>query len=99
MKDQRKPSELETRQKEKGDAEDARRLASEQDRKKAYLAREQAIQQAADSRHSEQAGKRAGEEADRLAREETRKKTYSAREKDMAEAHEARRMKDKGQTP
>jgi hypothetical protein len=99
MGDQQKRSKQETGQKEKDDAEKARRVAKEQERKNAYLAKELAIQKASDSRHSKQAGKRADEETDRLAREETRKKAYSAKEEDIAEAHEARKLRDKEQPP
>jgi hypothetical protein len=95
MKEQERRPKQETGQKESLDGGEARRVAEGQQRKKAYLAKEQTIQQASDSRHAKQAGKRADEEADRLAREEQRKKAYSAKEKNMAEAHEARRLRDK----
>ena len=97
MKDREGQPEQGTGHKERLDEEDARRVAEGQERKKAYLAREQTIQKASDSRHSKEAAKRADKETDRLAREETRKKAYSAKEKNMAEAHKARRLRDKEQ--
>jgi hypothetical protein len=99
MKDRKRQPEQEAGEKERLDEEVARRVAEEQGRKKAYMAKEQTIQRASDSRHSKQAGKRAVEETDRLAREEARKKAYSAKERDMADAHEARRLRDKEHPP
>jgi hypothetical protein len=86
-------------QKEKRDAEDAQRLAKEQERKKAYLAREQAIEKASQSRHVERAEKRASEEAGQLVRDEARKKAYSDKETAMAEARESKKLRDKKQPP
>lgn len=97
MSDQQNKPGKETTSKEKHAAEEALRAAKEQERKKAYLAKEQAIQKASDSRRTEQAAKRATEESDRLAREETRKRAYSAKEKGTAEASEARKLKGKEQ--
>ena len=84
-------------QKEKRDVEEAQRLAKEQERKKAYVAKEQATEQASQSRQVERAEKRATEEAGQLARDEARKKAYSARETAMAEAREAKKLRDKKQ--
>lgn len=86
-------------QKEKRDAEQALRLAKELERKKAYLAREQAIDKASQSKQSERAEKRATEEGAQLARDEARRKAYSARETAMAEARESKKLRDKKQTP
>lgn len=86
-------------QKEKRDAEQAQRQAKEQERKKAYLAKEQSIEKASQSRQAAQGEKRAAEEAVQLARGEARKKAYSDRETAMAEARESKKLKDKKQTP
>ena len=99
MKDQGEPSEKETRRKEKLNVEEAETAARDQERRKASLAREQAIEKASDSRHTQRAEKRAAEEAEQLAREQARKKAYDAREKDAAEAQQARKLRDKEQSP
>jgi len=74
-------------------------LAKEQVRKKAYLAREQAIEEAQKERGAKRSEKRANEEIDQLARDQARRETYLAREKAIAEAQEARRLKAKKQPP
>ncbi len=82
---------------DKKSVEETKRAAREQERKKAYMAKEQAMAMAADSRKSGQAGARATEETARLAWEQARKEAYSANEKKTAEAHEARKARANGE--
>jgi len=78
---------------------EAERLAKEQTRKKAYLAREQAIEDAQKERETKRSEKRAKEEIDQLAREQARREAYLAREKATAEDREAKKLKNKKQPP
>jgi hypothetical protein len=93
--DQRTQSEKITMRKEKQEAEEIKRAAKEKERKQAYLAREQVMAKASDSRQSQREEKRTQEEAKQLAREQARKRDYNAKEKTMVDAHEARKLRDK----
>jgi len=73
--------------------------AAEQARRKANLAREQAIEEGLKARKDRGAEKRAAEEAGQLAREQARRKANLAREQAIAEDQEARRLKRGKQTP
>jgi hypothetical protein len=95
MKGREEYSAKETKQIENLKAEEAARLAKEDIRKKAYLAKEQEIENAQKAKDAKQSEKRVSENAKDLAREEERKETFSAQEKKLAEGHEARRLKDK----
>jgi hypothetical protein len=99
MKDHKGKSEEETRRREARDAEEARSLAKERERKRAYLVREQAIEKAAASKRSERVGAGSIEETERLTREQVRKEAYSANEKRIAQAQEARKLKAGRQPP
>jgi len=92
---QEEKSEKETRRKDKQNADEANRVVKEQERKKAYLAREQVIGKASDSRRTQRAEKHSSEEAEQLAREQARRKAYFDREKSIADSHQARKSKDK----
>jgi hypothetical protein len=67
--------------KEKLKAEEAKLLAKEQARTKAYLAREQELEKGQKARELREAGKRASEDIKGFAREKARKETYLAQEK------------------
>ncbi len=95
MAAQQGQSEKEARRKERRDAEDAGRLAKEQERRKAYFAKERAAQAVSDKRQSERAEKRVAEDVERLLKEQARKKAYSAREKNLADDQEGRRLREK----
>jgi hypothetical protein len=94
MKDQPEQSKEETSRKEKRDAEEARRVGKDTERRTAYLAREQALERASQAKEAERGKKRADEEAKQLAREQARRKAYSDMEKKTAEAQDARRLRD-----
>jgi hypothetical protein len=94
MKDQPEQSKGETSRKEKREAEEARRLGKETERRQAYLAKEQALEKASQAKEAERAKKRADEESGQLAREQVRKKAYADMEKKTAEAQDARRLRD-----
>ena len=71
----------------------------EQERKKAYLAREQAIEEAQKKREAKRSEKLAAEEIEEIAKDQARREAYLARERAMAEAQEAKRLKAKKQPP
>ena len=73
---------------------EAERLAKEQVRKKAWFAREQAIEEAQKVAEAKRAEKRAAEEADQLAKEQARKKAWLAKEQAIEEAREERRARE-----
>jgi hypothetical protein len=81
-------------QNESRETQQAKQLEKEQERKKAYLAREQAIERASQSKHVERAEKRVAEDALQLARDDARKKAYFAREAAMSEARAEKKLKD-----
>ena len=85
---------MDTRQTDKRASGEAERLAKEQARKKAWLAKEKAIDEAQEVAQAKRAEKRAVEEAEQLANEQARKKTWLAQEKVIAEATEARRARE-----
>ena len=95
MVDQKERSLKETKLQEKHAAEEAERLSKEHERKKAYLAKERAIEEAQQERKIKRSEKRAAEEIEQLARERVRKEAYLAREKATNEAHKARKLKAK----
>ena len=99
LTDQEEQSLKETKRKEKRIEEETEGLAREQGGKKAYLAREQAIEQAQKAKETKRSEKRAKEEINQLAREQARKKDYLAREKATAEAQDVRKLKAKKPTP
>ena len=71
---------------EKRAAEEAERLSKEQVRKKAYLDREQPIEEARKERGTKQSEKHAAEEIEELAKDQARREAYFAREQAIAEA-------------
>jgi hypothetical protein len=99
MGNQEEKSLKEAKRLEKRVAEEAERLAKEKERKKAYLAREQVIEEAQRERETKRSAKRAAEEIEQLAREQARREAYLAREKAIAEAQEAKKLKVKNQPP
>ena len=98
MIDQEEQSLKETKRKERRIKEDAERLAKEQVRKKAYLAREQAIEKTWKANKTKRSEKRATEEIEQLPRDQARKKALLAEEQTIAEAQEARKLKAKKQS-
>jgi hypothetical protein len=98
MTDQEEESLKEAKRKERRVKEDAERLAKEQVRKKAYLAREQAIDKNWKLNKTRRAEKRASEEMEQLPRDQARKKALLAEEQAIAEAQEARKLKAKKQS-
>lgn len=76
-------------------AAEAEQLAKEQVRKKAYLAREQALEKAGKAKQTKRAGKRASEEAGEVKKEQARREAHAAREQAIAEDQEARKLKAK----
>ncbi len=85
---------MDTRQTDKRAAKEAERLAKEQANKKAWFAREKAVEEAQKVAQAKRAEKRAVEEAEQLSNEQARKKIWLAREKAIAEATEARRARE-----
>ena len=99
MGNQEEQSLKEEKRVEKRVAEEAERLAGEQERKKAYLAREQAIEEAQKEKGTRRSEKRVIEEVEQLARDQARREAYLAREKTTAEAQEARKRKAEKLSP
>ncbi|MFC1993573.1 hypothetical protein ACFLV3_07225 [Chloroflexota bacterium] len=99
MTDQEEQSLKETKRKEKRIEEETEGLAKEQGRKKAYLAREQAIEKASKASKTKRTEKRAAEGIRQSAKDQTRREAYLAREQAIAEAQEARKLKDEKQPP
>jgi hypothetical protein len=95
MRDKEEYSVKETKQIEQLKMEEADRLAKEDIRTKAYLAKEQEIEKSQKAKDAKQSEKHASENIKASAREKRRKETYLAQEKKLAEGHEARRLKDK----
>ena len=91
--------EKETKRSEKRAAEEVEQLARDQVRKKAYLAREQAIEEAHKEKEGRRSERRAAEETEQLARDQTRREADLAREKAIAKAQEAKKLKAKKQPP
>ena len=84
---------------EKRAAEEAQLLAKEQVRKKAYLAREKAVEEASQARETKRTEMRAAEESGQSAKDQARKDAYLAREQAIAKDQEARKIKAKKQPP
>jgi hypothetical protein len=99
MTDQEERSLKETEQKRKRNAEEVGQLAKEQVRKKAYLDREQAIEDAQKEKKTKRMEKRDIEESEQLAKEQVRKKAYLANEQTIAEGHEERKLKTQKPIP
>jgi hypothetical protein len=99
MSDPEKQSQKEVNRKEQRIAEDAKRLGKEQERRKAYLVREQAIEKVSKAKETERAEKRASDEIAQLAADQVRKKAMVAREKKIADAQEDRKLKTRKQLP
>jgi hypothetical protein len=78
----------------KRDHEEANLLTKERERRQSYLAKEQAIEKAAESRITERAKKRSNEEKEQQALALARKQIYDANEKKRDEAHKARKLQD-----
>ena len=94
MPGQEEYSEKEAQRQKKLKAEETEQAARDQERKKAYLAREHEIEKGQKSMETRQAEKRAAEDIKDSAREKARKAAYIAQEKKIAEVQEARRLKD-----
>ena len=95
MRDKEEYSAKENKQIEKLKADETVRLAKEDIRKEAYLAKEHEIEKVQKAKDAKQSEKHASENITDSAREKGRKETYLAQEKKIAEGHEARRLKDK----
>jgi hypothetical protein len=74
-------------------------LAREEERRKAYLAREEAIKKSSGAGQAERSEKRTVEEAEQAVREQARREAFLAREKALAEAEEARKLRENRQRP
>ena len=95
MTDQEEQSLKEGKRKEKHTEEEAERLDKEQVRKKAYLAREEAIEKTSKAKKTKRLEKHATEDIEQSAKDQTRKKAYFAKEQAIDEAQEARKLKSK----
>jgi hypothetical protein len=85
---------MDARQSDKEAAKEVERLAKEQVRKKAWFAREKAMEEAQEIARAKRKEKRAVEEAQQLDRGQARKKDWLAREQAIVEATEARRFSE-----
>ena len=99
MGNQEEQSLKEAKRVKKRAAEEAERLARDQERKKAYLSSEKAIEEAQKEKETKRLEKRAAGEAKQSAREQARREAYLAREKAIAEAEEARKRKAEKLSP
>ena len=97
MTDQEEQSLEATKRAEKRATEENEQLAKYQARRKANLAREQAIEKDLRARKTKESEKRAAGEPGRLAKDQARRKAYLAREQAIVEAQEARKLKAKKQ--
>jgi hypothetical protein len=95
MTEQDEQSIKKTRQMEKRKTEDAEMLAREQARKKDYIEREIALEQAGKARQSKKMEQQITDENKRLASEQIRKQNYLLKEKALSEANEVRKNKEK----
>ena len=89
----------ESKRKELLATEAIEQLAKDQVRRKAYLAREQAIEEAQKEKKTKRSEMHAGKEVEQLARDKARKETYLTQEKATSEAQEAKKIKAKKQSP
>ena len=80
-------------------AEEAEQIAKDQVRKKAYLAREEAIEKASKASETKRMQKRAAEEIGQSTKDQARKDASLAKERAIADAQEARKHKAKKQPP
>ena len=85
----------ETLRKDKLKAEEAQSLTRDQERSKAYLAREQKIENGQKIKENQRTEDRVGEENRELVKEKARKEAYAAREKILAQEQETRKLKNK----
>jgi len=99
MTDQEAQSLKEAKRKEKRIEEEAEGLAKEQVKKKAYLVREEAIEEALKVKKTKRTEKRAAEEIRQSAKDQARREAFFANEQAMAEAQEARKLKAKKEPP
>ena len=99
MTDQEEQSLKEAKRAEKRAAEEIGQSARDQARRKANLAREQAIAEDQKERETKRAEKRTAEEIEQSARDQARRKANLAREQAIAEDQEARKLKAKKQPP
>lgn len=74
--------------------EESEQIAREQERRKASITREKAIEEEQERKAAERREKRASEEREQLAKEQERKKANLIREQAIADAREARKLKD-----
>ncbi|MFH1031800.1 MAG: hypothetical protein V1767_04485 [Chloroflexota bacterium] len=93
MEEQEKQSLKETERREKRIEFEAELIAKEQVRKKAYLAREEAIEKTSKANETKRAEKRAREEIEQLSKDQARRQALFAKEQAIAEAQEARKAK------
>jgi len=98
MGDQEKQTQQEAERAEKRVAAEAVDLVKEQARKKAYLAREEAIDKTSKATAAGRAEKRASDDSKGRAREKAGRDDYFANEKKIAEGQEARKLKDDSQS-
>ena len=97
MTDQEKQLLNDNKLTEKRAVEDIKQQTRDQDRRKANLAREQAIGEEQKERAAKRAEKRAAEDIKQQARDQARRKANLAREQVISEAQEARKLKFKKQ--
>jgi len=98
MTDQEEQSLKEAKRAEKRAAEEIEQLTRDQARRKASLAREQAIEEDQKKRGTKRAEKRAAEEIEQLTRDQARRKANLAREQAIEEDQEAKKLKAKKQS-
>jgi hypothetical protein len=94
MKNQDEISDKETLRKEKVKAEEARLLAKQEAKTRAYQAREREIEKGQKIKETQRSKDLADEEAREIAKEKNRKESYLAREKKIAEDMETRKSKN-----
>jgi predicted DNA-binding protein len=94
MNDDEKISAKEALRMKKVKEDEAKALARDQARAKAYLAREQEIEKGQKIKETQRVKERADEELQDVAKEKARKEAYQAREKAISEDQEARKLKN-----
>ena len=99
MRDEEEQSVKEAKRVEKRVRGEAGRSAKEQVRKKAYLAREQAVEKTWKAKETKRAEKRATEETEQSSRDQARRRALFTREQTIAQAQEARKLKAQKQPP
>ncbi|MFC1935128.1 hypothetical protein ACFLXZ_02305 [Chloroflexota bacterium] len=98
MIDQEEQSLKQTKRKEERAAEEIELLAKDQARRKANLAREQAIGEDQKVRKTKRAEIRAAEDIRQSARDQSRREANLAKEQAISEAEDARKLKAKKQS-